>query len=84
MTFASNQAYQNHMIGCKERNKNKICDFCGKNFNELRDKLRHEQSVHDMNRSFVCSYCPVRAFSAGALKIHVARSHKGLTNRGTK
>lgn len=82
--FTSMYAHYQHGIVCKQNCINTVCGLCGKGFSTASHKLRHEQTVHDENRKFVCSYCPCRAINPRELKTHITIKHRKLTVAKTK
>ncbi|GAB0092596.1 hypothetical protein DMENIID0001_076030 [Sergentomyia squamirostris] len=74
--FENTNTYQNHMLQHVGNKKQKFgCDQCGECFKGKYHLDRHINSVHTMEKLYVCSQCPMSYFRKDSLKKHLANKH---------
>ena len=62
------------------KSSSQTCSFCGKNFRQNIDRLRHER-IHTGEKPFHCSHCPYRANRKHVLDDHLFRKHKVIVTK---
>ena len=70
--FSGKDSLQNHTC---DRDKIVSCQKCGKEFTNIHNLKRHEQTVHEGVKSHQCEYCEKSYGQRGNLKIHFLEHH---------